>query len=423
VSLFGRARGETPSTPEHTLGGDGLLEPGEAAHDTVTGERGISSVNRAPSLQARISNLLAVGLMAGLSVAFLTWYYGHAVSGRTSAQNAARTASKKNAGEMVLPPLGRVDPPTANASVIDRALGAAPPEPIRLEEVLPTNAYGGAPLNGGVAPGVQQPTTKTPAQLTLERQLSGPVFSGPASAVGAIASTSPGEEDLEHRGPPGTPERRDTPGDLNPLLKSSLTSAVEAKVLPTQRLLLPKGAFLDCTLETAIDSTLPGMTTCILATDSFSADGSVVLLERGTKLVGETRGQVRQGAARLFVLWIEARTPTGVIVPLASPGTDELGRSGLPGEVDRHFWDRFGAAILVTVIDGAVQAAVQSRNSSGTVIVDPSASRDVMTEVLKSTIDIPPTITKANGDRIQVLVARDLDFRSVYELRPAAASR
>jgi type IV secretion system protein VirB10 len=364
--------------------------------------------------------------MAGLGIAFLTWYYGHAVSGRTSAQSAARTASKKNAqGEMVLPPLGRVDPPpTANASVIDRALGAAPPEPIRLEEELPTNGYGGAPLNAGVAPGsVQQPPTKTPAQLTLERQLSGPVFSGPSNTVAATAAMPAGEADPTYRGPPGTTDRRDATSDLNPLLKSSITSAVEAKVLPTQRLLLPKGAFLDCTLETAIDSTLPGMTTCILATDSFSADGSVVLLERGTKLVGETRGQVRQGAARLFVLWTEARTPTGVIVPLASPGTDELGRSGLPGEVDRHFWDRFGAAILVTVIDGAVQAAVQSRNNSGTVIVDPSAPRDVMTEVLKSTIDIPPTITKANGDRIQVLVARDLDFRSVYELRPAAANR
>jgi type IV secretion system protein VirB10 len=427
VSLFGRLRGSSSPEPQHPSGGEGPVD-GEPAHDTVPGERGISSVNRAPSLQARISNLLAVALMAGLSVAFLTWYYGHAVSGRTNGQSAARTVSKTKAqGEMVLPPLGRVDPPPTariNASVIDRALGAAPPEPIRLEEVLPTNGYGGAPPNGGVAPGgVQQPPTKTPAQLTLERQLSGPVFSGPSSSLAAIAATSPSDEDLDHRGPPGTTDRRDSASNLNPLLRSSLTSTVEAKVLPTQRLLLPKGSFLDCTLETAIDSTLPGMTTCILATDSFSADGSVVLLERGTKLVGETRGQVRQGAARLFVLWTEARTPTGVIVPLASPGTDELGRSGLPGEVDRHFWDRFGAAILVTVIDGAVQAAVQSRNSSGTVIVDPSASRDVMTEVLKSTIDIPPTITKANGDRIQVLVARDLDFRSVYELRPAAASR
>jgi type IV secretion system protein VirB10 len=385
----------------------------------------MSSVNRAPSIQTRISNLLAVGLMAGLSIGFLVWYYGHAVAGRTSAQNASRMGSKTKAqGEMVLPPLGRVDPPSAAPTLMDRAVGTPPPEPMRLEEVLPTPSFGAVPPHGGVAPGgVQQPQPKTPAQLTLERQLSGPVFSKPASAIGTVAAVAPGDEDLDHRSPPGATDRHDTPGDLNSLLKSSFTQAVEAKMLPTQRLLLPKGAFLDCTLETAIDSTLPGMTTCILATDSFSADGSVVLLERGTKLVGETRGQVRQGAARLFVLWTEARTPTGVVVPLASPGTDELGRSGLPGEVDRHFWDRFGAAILVTMIDGAVQAAVQSRNSSGTVIVDPSASRDVMTEVLKSTIDIPPTITKANGDRIQVLVARDLDFRSVYELHPAAAGR
>ncbi len=164
------------------------------------------------------------------------------------------------------------------------------------------------------------------------------------------------------------------------------------------------------------------MTTCITATDTFSADGTIVLLERGTKLVGETRGQVQQGAARIFVLWTEARTPTGVVVPLSSPGTDELGRSGLPGEVNRHFWDRFGAAILLTVINGAVQGAVNSQNSGGSVVVSPSSSTDVMTEVLRGTINIPPTVTKAQGDRIQVFVARDVDFRPVYELRVATTA-
>ncbi len=99
---------------------------------------------------------------------------------------------------------------------------------------------------------------------------------------------------------------------MGALLRPSVSTAVRAQVLPTQRLLLPKGAFIDCTLETAIDSTLPGMTTCVMATDTFGVDGQVVLLERGTKLIGETRGQVQQGSARVFVLWTEARTPTGV---------------------------------------------------------------------------------------------------------------
>jgi type IV secretion system protein VirB10 len=210
------------------------------------------------------------------------------------------------------------------------------------------------------------------------------------------------------------------PGEhgLADLLRPTPIAAVQARVLPTRRFLLPKGSFIDCTLETAIDSTLPGMTTCVVATDTFSADGSVVLLERGTRLVGETRGQVQQGTARIFVLWTEARTPTGVVVPLDSPGTDELGRSGLTGTVDRHFWERFGAAILITAIEGAVQAAVQpSAGSGGTVIYNPSASQEVLTEVLKGTLNIPPTVRKSQGDRIEILVARDVDFRSVYELR------
>jgi type IV secretion system protein VirB10 len=199
-----------------------------------------------------------------------------------------------------------------------------------------------------------------------------------------------------------------------------VTPAVAARVLPTRRFLVPKGAFIDCTLETAIDSTLPGMTTCVTATDTFGADGEVVLLERGTKLVGETRGQVQQGQARVFVLWTEARTPTGVVIPLASPGTDELGRSGLPGEVDRHFIERFGAAMLISLVDIGVQSAVQP-SGGGTVILNPTASENILTEVLRSTINIPPTVHKPQGDRIQVLVARDLDFRPVYALRAVSS--
>jgi type IV secretion system protein VirB10 len=54
------------------------------------------------------------------------------------------------------------------------------------------------------------------------------------------------------------------------------------------------------------------------------------------------------------------------------------------------------------------------------VIYNPSGAQDVMSEVLKSTVNIAPTVRKNNGDRIQVLVARDVDFSSVYELRHAA---
>jgi type IV secretion system protein VirB10 len=265
---------------------------------------------------------------------------------------------------------------------------------------------------------------KTSAELALERRLSGNVFarvsesSTPQGGPAAPTLTSDGTVSMV----PSVSSRSES--DMAALLRPTAATSAKALVLPTLRFLLAKGAFIDCTLETAIDSTLPGVTTCITATDTFSVDGSVVLLERGTKLIGETRGEVQQGAARVFVLWTQARTPTGVVVPLDSPGTDELGRSGLPGEVDRHFWERFGAAILISTIDGVVQSAVQSTShGNGAVVYSPSGSESVVTDVLKSTVNIPPTVRKRNGDRIQVFVARDLDFRSVYELHANPTAR
>lgn len=413
--------------------------------ETVDGERDATLVHRARSVQSRMSNVLALGLMSALGLGALTWYYANTMQRRTDAKQGAQAASKHRAqGDLPLPPLGRIEAPmpiavipsagapaevttasTMPAAAMPLSLGEAPP----LYTIAP-NGYG----YGQSASGYGAPPAKTPAQLDLERRLSGAAFasenSTPASPGPAIAEQAgqfAGTSAILEPGAAAARAAEATGADvrgLAPLLRPSVTASVRAQVLPTMRLLLPKGAFIDCTLETAIDSTLPGMTTCITATDTFGVDGKVVLLERGTKLVGEVRGQVDQGAARIFVLWSEARTPTGVIVPLASPGADELGRAGLSGAVDRHFWERFGAAMLVSVIDGAVQAAVQSSNrGGGTVIYNPSGAQGVMTEVLKGTINIPPTITKQQGDRIQVLVARDLDFRSVYELRSASVGR
>ena len=209
---------------------------------------------------------------------------------------------------------------------------------------------------------------------------------------------------------------------LESYLHALTIPAATARVLPTQHLLLPQGAFIDCTLETAISSSLPGMTTCITATDTFSADGSVVLLERGSKLVGETQGGVRAGSPRLFVLWTQARTPTGIVIPLDSPGTDELGRSGLPGAVDWHWWQRFGSALLISVIDGAAQSLSQ-RTDSATVQLNPSGPSDVISSIVRDSANIPPTLTKNQGDRIEIFVARDVDFRSVYALQAHPGTR
>jgi type IV secretion system protein VirB10 len=406
----------------------------EAELGGVAGERGTASVNRARSLQSRLSNVLAAGLMCALGIGALTWYYAHVFARNAHAIQVARRATAHAAsGDAPLPPLGpfsgpRAAPSTPPPTIAQEVLGPPPELPSPAEAAAWNQANALARFDAATEPPAA--TAAHPRVSVLDRQLGGPVFaasSGAGSAADNAASTPPPSGN-GRTGPPwaaapssnATERSRAGAGEsLETLLRPSVTPAVEASVLPTERFLLPKGAFIDCTLETAIDSTLPGMTTCVTATDTFSADGTVVLLERGTKLVGETRGQVRAGQARLFVLWTEARTPTGVIVPLDSPGTDALGRAGLTGKVNTHFWERFGAAILVSVIDAGVQAGVQATSNGGSIIVNPSSSEDIMTGILQSTVNIPPTITVRQGARIQVLVARDVDFRSVYRLAMA----
>jgi type IV secretion system protein VirB10 len=315
---------------------------------------------------------------------------------------------------MPLPSLGRIVAPAPRTE--------GTPTPVLMPTLAESTVLPSAPAATGAPQVSTGPPPKSAWQLAHERRLSGAVFARESPTGGTTPVTVAGTADAAAAAGTGSAARASDPS-LASLLTPTLAAAAPAQRLPSERLLLPRGAFIDCTLETAIDSTLPGMTTCVTAEDTFSADGKVVLLDRGTKLVGETRGQVQQGQARVFVLWTQARTPTGVIVPLDSPGTDQLGRSGLAGQVDRHFLERFGAAILVSLIDGVVQARVQAASRPGATVVYPSGATDVMTEVLKDTIAIAPTVRVANGERIQVLVARDVDFRSVYELRGSAAPR
>jgi type IV secretion system protein VirB10 len=403
--------------------------PGDAVAGTVRsaggasvlGERDIPSVNQQRSLQNRVNNFMALIVVTLVGGGFLYFYYSNLSHKQADAKaKAVQERTAKATGEMKLPPLGKVEgpqapatdstvPPDRGPTALGDVLGPAPPLGATLAAPGASSAVAAATDNG--------PPVKSAAQLALERELTPSVFLRSSEAA-AVTGAGPGLPPVsESLGPTGSDH-----GRLGSYLSPSVAAATRAQVLATRRFIIPKGNFLDCTLETAINSELPGMTTCVTAFDIFGADGKVVLLERGSKLVGETRGQVAQGMSRLFILWTEARTPTGVVVQLDSPGTDELGRAGVTGTVNNHFWARFGAALLVTVIDGALQGVAERQETSGsTVVLNPQGGQQVIDGILRATIDLPPTVSVNQGARIQVIVARDVDFRPVYELRTAAA--
>ena len=217
-------------------------------------------------------------------------------------------------------------------------------------------------------------------------------------------------------------------GSLEERLDAVELRAASAGVLPDRDYLLTQGSMLDCALETRVVSTQAGMVSCHLTRDVYSTNGRVVLLDRGSKVLGRYQGGAQQGEARIFVLWTRVETPSGVVVDLQSPGTGPLGEAGLGGWVDTHFWDRFGAAILLSLIqDGGAAAAarVAGPSQSPTISVTNQAAvtQAVATKSLDPTVNIPPTLYKNQGERVGIFVARDLDFRSVYGLERVSRAR
>jgi len=210
-------------------------------------------------------------------------------------------------------------------------------------------------------------------------------------------------------------------------LKAAVPLKHMASYLPDRSWLVTAGTMTPCILQTKIVTSVSGRTRCVLPYSVYSDDGKMLLIEKGSEVIGEYQAGMKQGQARIFVLWTRLKSPNGVIVNLDSPGAGALGEAGVDGYIDNHFFQRFGAAILVSVIQDAAEYAANKGNSqtNNTVNIGGStaqAGSNVATEILKSSINIPPTLYKNQGEQIAIYIARDLDFTGVYDAQRSLKS-
>ena len=196
--------------------------------------------------------------------------------------------------------------------------------------------------------------------------------------------------------------------------------------------LIPQGTVIRGVLETAIQSDLPGMVRATTSEDVYSFDGRRILIPKSTMLTGEYRAGLTTGQTRVFIVWTRMLRADGVSMALGSGGTDTLGRAGLAGEVDNHYFARFGSAVLLSIVGGA-SSFLAGLNSTGNSVTTAAGAtttaqqaqtqaqqtagqtaNDLANTALKESINIPPTIIIDQGTRIDVLVKRDLDFSDLY---------
>lgn len=375
------------TTTEQTL--DAL--PGE--------ERGMPSVNEnGPSTAKRGLIVIVIVLILAAAGGIGYWKYkkNAARASEASAQKNLQLTSAVPARTFQEPPAA---PPLPGAApVVPAPTGAAP---IGVAPALPGAS------SGPVAAGKPIPTLDKSGSSLMAVSGKTNVGSGDGAPAGANAGTGSGG-DLGGS------------GSMAEMLTSTRTGTRKAGMLGNRNFILAKGSFIDCALQTRLDSTVPGMTACVITRTIYSDNGKVVLIERGSTVTGEYKANMRQGMARIFVLWSRIKTPNGVVIPLDSPGTDQLGGGGVPGYVDNHFWQRFGGALMLSLVDDVASGLTSSGGSGGNSQFNfnstGDATQNMAAEALKNTINIPPTLYKNQGEQVGIYVARDLDFSSVYDV-------
>lgn len=200
--------------------------------------------------------------------------------------------------------------------------------------------------------------------------------------------------------------------EATPDREATGASRVRATRLASPSTTVPQGTVIPAVLETALDSTRAGAVRAIVSRDVRGFDGTQVLVPRGSRLYGEYTADLQAGQNRALVQWKKLTRPDGVQIALDSPASDPLGRAGVKGKVDSHFLERFGGAILQSVLDAGV--AIASRKASdGTVVVGLPGSTQTITSTLAPKNEVQRTLRVRQGSSVSVFVARDLDFTSV----------
>jgi type IV secretion system protein TrbI len=184
-----------------------------------------------------------------------------------------------------------------------------------------------------------------------------------------------------------------------------------------QPYLVYEGSVLDAVLMNRLDGDAAGPVKVLVSNPLYSHDRQHVLIPEGTVVLGEARkigasgfGQQR----RIAVAFHRLIMPDGYNVDLDQfHGLDQIGEQGLKDKVNNHYFEIFGASIALGVIAGAAEISqgggeiTTSGSQAFTTGAAASVSQSANT-VLDRFIQIPPTITIREGNRVKVYFTQDM---------------
>ena len=350
----------------------------------------LASRNSYPVVASRKGRSDAVGLAAGIGFV--------AVLGAATLWGL--NAGRMDDGEAAAPQVSAAPLPAAAVPAVDslpsaNAGAAVPGQPTPVDPA-PSAVYSQQP-QGYAAPAANPYASPT---LVFDGSPAGSTIMMPAAAIAAAAAaegaTAPGGG---------------AAGDFAARVGGVGGGAAVAQQSFNPATTVAVGTMIPAVLETAINTDVPGYVRAVVSQDVRSYDGSRVLLPRSSRLVGQYQSGLQAGQRRAYVIWTQAIRPDGVTVALASPATGFDGTAGLNGEVDSHFFSRFGSAMLLSVIGGLGTIA------SGGASVVLGGGQTAASTALQQDGQRSPTVRVRMGEPVRVYTARNLDFGSAPRVR------
>lgn len=196
--------------------------------------------------------------------------------------------------------------------------------------------------------------------------------------------------------------------------------------------MIAQGKIIDAVLETSVNTDLTGMLRAIISRDVYAEAGDIVLIPKGSRLIGQYSFDNQPGQRRIDVTWNRIMLPHGVDIAVNSPGVDELGRQGLSAIVDNKIQDALISTILLAGVSFGTAYSVsqiQEANQAITIVTDSDGKQKTIAPLLAQTIsqavsdvsnsikniinrytNIKPTAYVDQGTLVKIFVNQDIFF-------------
>jgi len=199
-----------------------------------------------------------------------------------------------------------------------------------------------------------------------------------------------------------------------------LTASVQPPRSPYQ---VNAGTVIPAVVAQALDSDLEGTVTALVTQDVFdSIAGQYLVIPQGSWLFGFYDADVRGNVPRLHLAFKTLYFPNGYSLALSGmPGVDGTGMAGVSDAVNRHLWQRYGSAAVLSLITAGISLATYT--SGGLYTYSPSdAARygagqvmgQAVGEELRQAMRIRPTLTVAAGYPFNLMITQDLALPGPY---------